>query len=142
MNHLILLHIAFALSMLLVASIADAAERAELGTVLAIESSTSPGNANRFARNSNAMIGATIGAVAGRQLASNSSNRYAASSVGAAAGTAFGHWADRRARNVTNVVIQLDSGQVVAITDSRPTVREGQRIYLIGGNRVVAAGAR
>lgn len=140
MKHLICVSIAIVL-MLLVTP-ADSAERAELGTVVAIEASTTPGNANRFARNSNAMIGATIGAVAGRQLAGNSSNRYAASSVGAAAGTALGHWADRRARSVTNVVIQLDSGQVVAVTDSRPTVHEGQRIFLIGGNRVVAAGDR
>lgn len=132
-----LLTVAFTCSA--ISSAAYASESVSIGTVLAIEASANPDAG--FARsNAGAALGAAIGGAAGYK-ASSGSNAYLAASAGTALGAFMGNRIDtaRSNRATYSIVVQLDGGPIVAVTDPRPAVNVGSRVYLIGGNRVIPA---
>lgn len=119
-----------------------AAEQVERGTVLAIEASRDP-NPSFAQSNAGAGLGAALGGAIAYRAARNSDNRYAASALGTTLGGLVGNRVDRRRQGSStySIVVQLDGGRVVAVTDSRPRVSVGQAVYMIGGNRVIPATA-
>lgn len=121
---------------------AIAAEDVQHGTVLAIEASRDP-NPNFAQSNAGAGIGAALGGAIAYRAARNSDNRYTASALGTTLGGLVGNRIDRHRQggSTYSIIVQLDGGRVVAITDSRPRVRVGQTVYMVGGNRVVPAAA-
>lgn len=119
---------------------AFAAENVERGTVLAIEASRDP-RPNFTQSNAGAGLGAALGGAIAYQAARNSDSRYAASALGTTLGGLIGNRIDKRRQGgaTYSIVIQLDNGSVVAVTDNRPQVQVGQAVYMIGGNRVIPA---
>lgn len=125
---------------LLASAAAIAAEDVQRGTVLAIEASRDP--QPRFAQsNAGTGVGAALGGAIAYRAARNSDSRFVASALGTTLGGLAGSQVDRRRRGgaTYSIVVQLESGRTVAVTDNRPQVRVGDQVYMIGGNRVIPA---
>lgn len=113
---------------------------AERGVVVAVEPSEVQRDP-RWNESTATGVGAAIGGLAGYQ-ASDYRERYVAGAVGSLIGAAIGRSIDTRRRSGYEVVIQLEYGRTVAVFQRAPRVRPGDRVFLIGGNRLVLAGPR
>lgn len=133
-------NIVLTFAILFASAAAFAAEDVQRGIVVAIEVSDDP-HASFTQSHAGASIGAALGGAVAYQAARNSDSRFAASALGTTLGGLVGNRIDRSRRGGTtyNIVVTLDSGRTVAITDRKPRVRVGDSVYMIGGNRVVPA---
>jgi outer membrane lipoprotein SlyB len=85
-----------------------------------------------------AIAGGVLGGVLGHQIGSGRGNT-AATIVGAGAGAYAGNEVEKNAKKKSYyvVVVRLDNSRRQTITQSaRPGVREGDRVKIVGGNRL------
>ena len=85
-----------------------------------------------------AVAGGVLGGVLGHQVGSGRGNT-AATIVGAGAGAYAGNEVERNAKKKSYyvVAVRLDDGRRKTITQgARPGVREGDRVKIVGGNRL------
>ena len=85
-----------------------------------------------------AIAGGVLGGVLGHQIGSGRGNT-AATIVGAGAGAYAGNEVEKNAKKKSYYVVsvRLDNGRRQTITQSaRPGVREGDRVKIVGGNRL------
>jgi outer membrane lipoprotein SlyB len=85
-----------------------------------------------------AIAGGVLGGVLGHQIGSGRGNT-AATVVGAGAGAYAGNEVERNAKKKSYyvVAVRLDDGRRRTITPgARPGVREGDRVKIVGGNRL------
>ena len=82
--------------------------------------------------------GAVVGGVIGHQIGSGRGNTVA--TVAGAAGGAYAGNAIEKNKNKKGhyeVTVKLDSGQYQTVSpDSAPTVKEGERVKIVDGNRL------
>lgn len=132
--------ILFALAAFMAMAQAVAAEPARAGTVVLVHADQVQRDAG-WQSSPATVIGGLVGGAAGRYAARNTSRqRGAASLIGAAVGAAVGRSIDTRQVQGYTVIVRLDAGLEVAVFTKRPTVRRGERVYLVG-DRLVAGGA-
>jgi outer membrane lipoprotein SlyB len=85
-----------------------------------------------------AIAGGVLGGVLGHQIGSGRGNT-AATIVGAGAGAYAGNEVEKNAKKKSYyvVAVRLDNGRRQTITQgARPGVREGDRVKIVGGNRL------
>jgi outer membrane lipoprotein SlyB len=85
-----------------------------------------------------AIAGGVLGGVLGHQIGSGRGNT-AATIVGAGAGAYAGNEVEKNAKKKSYyaVAVRLDDGRMRTITQgARPGVREGDRVKIVGGNRL------
>src|SRR2546421_953610 len=85
-----------------------------------------------------AIAGGVLGGVLGHQIGSGRGNT-AATIVGAGAGAYAGNEVERNSKSKSYyvVAVRLDNGRMRTVTQgARPGVREGDRIKIVGGNRL------
>jgi outer membrane lipoprotein SlyB len=85
-----------------------------------------------------AIAGGVLGGVLGHQIGSGRGNT-AATIVGAGAGAYAGNEVEKNAKKKSYyvVAVRLDNGRMRTITQgARPGVREGDRVKIVGGNRL------
>jgi outer membrane lipoprotein SlyB len=85
-----------------------------------------------------AIAGGVLGGVLGHQVGSGRGNT-AATIVGAGAGAYAGNEVEKNAKKKSYyvVAVRLDNGRMRTITQgARPGVREGDRVKIVGGNRL------
>jgi outer membrane lipoprotein SlyB len=85
-----------------------------------------------------AIAGGVLGGVLGHQIGSGRGNT-AATIVGAGAGAYAGNEVERNAKKKSYyvVAVRLDNGRTRTITQgARPGAREGDRVKIVGGNRL------
>ncbi len=89
-------------------------------------------------RRQGAIAGGVLGGVLGHQIGSGRGNT-AATIVGAGAGAYAGNEVERNTKKKSYyaVAVRLDNGRMRTITQgARPGVREGDRVKIVGGNRL------
>jgi outer membrane lipoprotein SlyB len=85
-----------------------------------------------------AIAGGVLGGVLGHQIGSGRGNT-AATIVGAGAGAYAGNEVEKNAKKKSYyvVAVRLDNGRRQTVTQgARPGVREGDRVKIVGGNRL------
>jgi outer membrane lipoprotein SlyB len=85
-----------------------------------------------------AIAGGVLGGVLGHQIGSGRGNT-AATIVGAGAGAYAGNAVERNVKKKSyySVAVRLDDGRVRTLTQgARPGVHEGDRVKIVGGNRL------
>lgn len=111
---------------------------AEAGVVIEVQPSSAAARESRWDSTGTA-VGAALGGLVGYQAGGDWQQRSAAMTVGGAIGAVIGRAVEKRPQKGVDLVIRLDSGQVVALFQPTATVRPGDRVYLVGGERIIPA---